>query len=235
MAIKRTISRLVRGVLYLPITIYINFTALPFEQAIKMPFIVMGRTGVTGIKRGNLRIDGKIKTGMIRIGAQKTSKRGIAASGKTKIIISDGGLITFNGSASFGGGTSICAKGGSVIFGDRFSCNINCFIYSQKEIIFGEDTLLGWNVNVRDNDGHPLYDSDGICVNPDKPIIIGEHVWIASYVDIMKGVYLPNGSIVGTRSLVTKSFEKSNFVIAGVPAREIKGGIYWEHDLRREG
>ena len=44
---------------------------------------------------------------------------------------------------------------------------------------------------------------------------------------ILKGVNLPNGTIVGTCSLVNKKFEKENTLIAGTPARIIKENVAW--------
>lgn len=230
MNLKRLLSRIIRGLYYLPKTIYINFGTLPFEQARKFPIIVMGSTSFIGIKKSTIEINGPITTGMIRIAAKKTGKRGLQVGKKTCILVYENGKIEFQGKASIGQGTAICAKGGTICFGNNYSCNVNCFIYSQKRILFGNDVLMGWNINIRDNDGHPMYNGAGDLVNPDKVIEIGDHVWIASYVDIMKGVKLAFGTIVGTRSLVTRSNEIPNVVIGGVPARIIKDNTYWEHE-----
>lgn len=230
MNLERLLSRIMRGLYFLPKTLYINFRALPLKRAIKFPIIVMGSTSFAGIKKGVIEINEPITTGMIRIAAQKTGKRGLQVGKKTCILVYENGKIQFRGKASIGQGTGICAKNGIICFGDNYSCNVNCFIYSQKGIYFGNDVLMGWNINIRDNDGHPMYNSAGDLVNPDKVIEIGDHVWVASYVDTMKGVKLAVGTIVGSRSLVTKSNEMPNVVIGGVPARVIKDNIYWEHE-----
>lgn len=224
----RTLSRLFRGMWYFPKTAYINFRTLPFGKAVKFPFVVMGKCSFKGLNKKTVRIDAPVKTGMIKIGAQKTSKRGIPINRQALMAV-ENGLLIFQGSASIGAGTSICASGGTITLGDEFSCNVNCFIYSQKGIMFGKDVLLGWNVNIRDNDGHPLYDRDGNVINPNREVLIGDHVWIASYVDVLKGTNLAEGVIVGTRSLVTKAFEEKNQVIAGIPAKTVKRDVYWKH------
>lgn len=229
MSFNRILSRLFRGIIYFPKTLYINFRTLPFMDAIKLPYIVMGPCSFHGVKRNNIKINGNIKTGMIRLAAQKTSKRGLQVNKKAFLIVDNGGSITFKGDTSIGAGTSICAHGGDIILGDKFSCNVNCFIYCQKNIEVGTDVLLGWNINIRDNDGHPIY-QDKVLINPDRKIVVGNKVWIASYVDVLKGVSLADGTVVGTRSLVTKSFYKENILIAGVPAKAIKENISWEHD-----
>lgn len=226
-------SRLARGIWYLPETLYLNFRTLPVRDALKLPYIVMGPCSLRGLKRNNVRIEGPLKTGMIRLGARKTAKRGIPVAGRTSLIVDGNGSIIFRGTASVGAGTSICANGGQISFGDRFSCNINCFIYSTAHICFGEDVLLGWDVHLRDNDGHPIY-RDGVLTNPDRGISLGDRVWAASYTDILKGVQLGAGTIVGTRSLVTKSFEEEKILIAGVPAKKIRENVVWEHRTAEE-
>ena len=99
---------------------------------------------------------------------------------------------------------------------------------SRAGITFGEDVLLGWNINVRDSDGHVIY-KDGIQKESLKPVSIGDHVWIASFVDILKGVVIPDGCVIGYRSCLTGLYTSKNSLIAGYPAREIQGNIEWKH------
>lgn len=54
-----------------------------------------------------------------------------------------------------------------------------------------------------------------------KPIILGEHVWICAEAFISLGVTIPDGVVVGARSLVTKSIPESWAVYAGQPAKRI--------------
>ena len=231
MKISRIVSRVARGIWYFPKTLYVNFRCLPLKQALKLPIIMMGSTRLIGIKKGSIYIDSEASFGMINIGSQNTAKRGILTGKKSSLIVENEGQIIFKGSASIGRGSSLCASGGKIVFGDKFSCNVNCFFYCNTVVTFGEDVLLGWNINVRDNDGHPLIDNDGNIINEPKPIWLKDHVWVASYVDIMKGVTLEEGTIVGTRSLVTKSNIEQNTIIAGIPARVIKHQIFWKHNL----
>lgn len=45
---------------------------------------------------------------------------------------------------------------------------------------------------------------------------------------IMKGVTIPNDTIVAYNSCVTKSFSDENSIIAGSPAIIVKRNIKWE-------
>ena len=230
MAESSLLSRILRGALYFPKTLYINFKTLPISDALKFPFIVMGPCSFRGINKKSICIDTPVKKGMIRIGAQKTAKRGIQVNRHTHFICENGGKIVFHGNASIGAGSSLCASGGVISLGDDFSCNNNCFLYSMESISVGDNVLLGWNINIRDNDGHPIYHEGTLC-NPNKPIVLHDNIWIASYVDILKGVELASGTIIGTRSLVTKGTTEENTIIGGSPAHKIRDNVTWEHRI----
>ena len=50
-------------------------------------------------------------------------------------------------------------------------------------------------------------------------IFIGNHVWIAAWGTIMKGVKIGNGAIIGVGAIVTHDI-KEETIAAGVPAKE---------------
>ncbi|SFU65904.1 Acetyltransferase (isoleucine patch superfamily) [Clostridium sp. DSM 8431] len=98
-------------------------------------------------------------------------------------------------------------------------------IYARKSISIGDNTLIGANVKILDNDFHPLEvkDRNGNKIDAIKslPIIIGENCFIGCNSIILKGSKIGNGSIVGAGSVVSGSFE-DNVIIAGNPAKVIK-------------
>lgn len=55
-----------------------------------------------------------------------------------------------------------------------------------------------------------------------KSIIIGKNCWIGMNSVLLPGVKLGDHTIVGAGSIVTKSFEEGNCIIAGNPAQIIK-------------
>lgn len=98
-------------------------------------------------------------------------------------------------------------------------------IYARKEISIGNNTLIGGNVKILDNDFHPI---DIEARNNDikekigtKEIKIGRDCFIGANSIILKGVEIGNGSVVGAGSVVTGKFP-SNVIIAGNPAKVIK-------------
>nr|HQE12748.1 hypothetical protein [Flavipsychrobacter sp.] len=57
---------------------------------------------------------------------------------------------------------------------------------------------------------------------------IGNHIWIASHVSILKGVHIADNTVVATRAVVTKSFIEKNILIGGMPAKKLKENINWD-------
>ena len=84
-------------------------------------------------------------------------------------------------------------------------------------------------VNIRDNDSHNIIDVKTNSISESKPVTIGNHVWLCSYVDVLKGAYIADDNVVAYRSLVTKSFEEKSPLVGGTPAKIIKTGIRWEY------
>ena len=50
-------------------------------------------------------------------------------------------------------------------------------------------------------------------------------------VSSLKCAIIPNDCVVGTGAVVTKKFDKSNCVIAGVPAKVVKENISWSKEV----
>lgn len=76
--------------------------------------------------------------------------------GKTRFCVFDDSMVIFNGKACISKGSNVVVRQGATLsFGQDFFCNANCNILANKEISFGDSTLMGWNITVLDNDGHP--------------------------------------------------------------------------------
>lgn len=98
-------------------------------------------------------------------------------------------------------------------------------IYARKGITIGDNTLIGGNTKILDNDFHPIEvearnedDKEKIGT---KEIIIGKNCFIGCNSLILKGTIIGDGSVVGAGSVVSGKFP-SNCVIAGNPGVIIK-------------
>ncbi|MHB0704740.1 acyltransferase [Roseomonas mucosa] len=101
------------------------------------------------------------------------------------------------------------------------------------DIIEIGDNCLFANVRFRTSDSHPIYDQNsGDRINHSRPIKIGNKVWIAEDVLILKGAHVRDGSAIGARSLVAGDIPE-NCIAVGVPARVVRHGIRWEEKFQR--
>lgn len=130
--------------------------------------------------------------------------------------------------------TTFGIEGGSKInVGSGLSAyrDIHIVAKNGKNIIIGDECMFAREIMIRNNDGHVILDrKTGKLLNPPEDIIIGDHVWIAMRVLILKGAHIPNGSVVGAMSMVNKKFNEENILIAGSPAKKIRSDIEWKRE-----
>ena len=118
---------------------------------------------------------------------------------------------------------------GCIIIDKNFSCH-GVIITSEegKNVFIDEDNMFSYDINMWNTDGHAILDKNGICQNYGIDIYIGKHVWIGHGVEILKGTYIQDNSLVGAKSVVTGRFNEGNCAIAGNPAHIIKREITWD-------
>ena len=123
------------------------------------------------------------------------------------------------------------APGAYIRIGDNVGMS-GVTIYARKGIEIGENTAIGGNTKILDNDFHPIEaetrnkllmdknggDSDLI---PAKPIKIGKNCFIGCNAIILKGTESGDGCVVGAGAVVSGKFEPDS-VIVGNPARCIR-------------
>ncbi|MBW2712190.1 MAG: acyltransferase [Deltaproteobacteria bacterium] len=73
--------------------------------------------------------------------------------------------------------------------------------------------------------GSRIFDADQHDFDADhpekvEPVVLEEHVWVAADATVLRGVRIGAHSIVGTRSVVTKSVPPHTLV-AGIPAKPL--------------
>jgi len=124
---------------------------------VKLPILFSNRTRIKGLRRGCFSCSNLNKR--VFIGFDGVD--GLEPNSRTNIIIGSTGKIVFEGSAFVAAGSTIRVDTGICTFGDAFSCNTNCFISCTLSVTFGKGCLLGWNVNVRDSDGHTVVTEKG--------------------------------------------------------------------------
>lgn len=119
-----------------------------------------------------------------------------------------------------------------IVIGDNVGIS-GATIYARKGVYIGDNTAIGGNCKILDNDFHPIdaeerlkllcdsHSGDASGLIPTRPIHIGKNCFIGCNSIILKGTILGDGCVVGAGAVVSGRFE-SNSVIVGNPARVIK-------------
>lgn len=119
-----------------------------------------------------------------------------------------------------------------ILIGNRVGIS-GATIYARKGIYIGDNTQIGGNVKILDNDFHPINKEERIQqineenpgdmteIIPAKEIHIGNNCFIGCNSIILKGTVLGDGCVVGAGAVVAGKFD-DNCVIAGNPASMIR-------------
>lgn len=136
----------------------------------------------------------------------------VVIEASTKNIYNLTAHVTSDG-ASLNIGKDVKIRGGSIVIKDSQNLSVN----------IGERCLIANGVKIRTTDFHTVFDNETKQpLNPPQSVNIGKHCWICENATIAKSVSIPDNTIVAAHSYVTKSFDKPNTIIGGIPAKIIK-------------
>ena len=113
---------------------------------------------------------------------------------------------------------------GLIEIGDNVDIGNGTVIYSSKcgGVHIGSNTMIAAQCYIIDMD-HGTAGGDLIRNQPNtvQPIKIGEDVWIAANVTIIKGSDIGDGAVIGAKSFVNGKIEPYSICV-GIPAQKIK-------------
>jgi len=132
---------------------------------------------------------------------------------------------------AFGGGSLWAEDSGCVLtVGDGTTIEEAHVAVTEPgcRIEIGRGCMFAGRVVIRSGDSHSILDAaSGRRINPARDVRIGDRVWLAAGVQVLKGVVIGDDSVVGTQSVVTKSIPAGSLAV-GSPARVVRPGVRWD-------
>ena len=131
-------------------------------------------------------------------------------------------------------GLFIYARAGAVIRiggATGFNGTVKILAHERSNVSIGEACLFADGVHVTVSDMHSIIDqSSGERINPAANVTLGNHVWLGQNVLALKGATIGSNSIIGAASVVTGALPADSLCV-GAPARAIRHGVTWRHEL----
>lgn len=93
-------------------------------------------------------------------------------------------------------------------------------------VSIGENCLFADQIELWASDTHPIFNEAGDIINREKPVVIGNNVWVGSRVTLLKGITIHDNSIIGMGSLVTNDVPAA-VISAGSPNKTIRENVRW--------
>lgn len=179
-------------------------------------FTVLSHCAIDIAKTANVIVNGNVTLCVKRTRGSKSELR---------LLVEDGATLEFgDGNSTFKYESDIQVfKGAKLIIGS-VAANIGLNIVCSELIKLGADVHIGRNVWIRDNNGGHTVIMKGY---KDKaPVIIGDHAWICSNVNITKGVTIGEGAIISANSVVRSNIP-AHCIASGNPARVVAENVFW--------
>ena len=205
-------------------TLLINFSTLPFSQAIKLPIFIYGKVLFPTLD-GKIHIKSPVKTKMIKIGYNKEHFCGFKGGGCIDLM--KNGILEFNGFSDISTGV-ILRVNGILKFGDDSFVGAESKIICDKSITILNHTRITFQNVIMDTNFHSILNTHNNTIAPiQRDIKIGNNVWVGNRCNIMPGSQIGNGTIIAAKSLVNKDFTnlEENILIGGAPAKLITTNV----------
>lgn len=121
-------------------------------------------------------------------------------------------------------GTVKIYAGRGVRIGDRTVLNDFVHIWGAGGVTLGKDCLVAAHVVITSQSHDITAATQGLLysqTSDNKPVTIGDNVWLGSNVTVLPGVTIGNGAVVGAGSVVTRDIEAYHLAL-GTPARSVR-------------
>ena len=210
-------------------TLFFNLTYFSLRDAVRLPVFIYRHVLLLQTK-GRITILSPIQTGMIKIGHYVIGTQDERYTNTTWEV---NGEIVFDGDACLGRGTKLSVgKNAKMHIGRSLTVSGDTELYCHHQMSIGDECTISWGCLLMDTDFHPIYDSvTDRLLNESSPLIIGKHVWIGCRGVVLKGVSIPDHTIVAADSLIAHPHNEEHCIIGGHgnSVQVLKRNIRWEN------
>lgn len=174
--------------------------------------------------KGQINFLNPPKTGIICLGFPHT---GIFDQKYERSIWDNIGVIQVGGKISLYQGARI-SNSGTLQFHGNFSMGCSTIV-CEKEIDFGNDIVISWDVLLMDTDFHKIYIAENMekIINQAKKIQVHDHVWIGCRCTILKGSEIPSGTVIAANSCISGEIKGENLLVSD-KKKILKENIIWK-------
>jgi acetyltransferase-like isoleucine patch superfamily enzyme len=137
----------------------------------------------------------------------------LVVNGKIDLV----GNVSVGDSVMIEGGARLLAIRQGIIKIGGYNYIEGAAISATLSIEIGNYVAISNNVLIIDHDGYGMDGNTAL----EKPVKIGNHVWIGLRATILKGVTVGDNSIIGAGAVVANDIAP-NSIVAGNPARKIR-------------
>lgn len=149
-------------------------------------------------------------------------------------VLMSGSNNTLTIGGGFQGGMNVWFNegNGSVTIGQNCIFANAAFFPSSFKMEVGDDVMMSREIEVWGHDQHVLLDAKTKQVLNQKMNVtrIGSHCWLGARATILKNADIPDHTIIGACSVVTKPFTEEYTALGGNPAKVIKHDIMFSRE-----
>lgn len=158
---------------------------------------------------------------------------GVTLRNITINITGEKNTLVIGSHSNIRGAIHLRQSGSKLTIGSRVT-SVAAYIFAMegKTVKIGDDCMFSSGIYIRNSDEHPIYDIEtNLRINEAKDIMIGNAVWIAEGVTLNKGTVIPDGCVIGSRSVVSGTLKRPNSIYVGNPVTLIREGVKWARTL----
>lgn len=235
--IRQIIYKLTKPRVNIIKTIILNFSTLPFKQAIRLPILLVGNWNLRSLEGNIILPDNHTNNKRIKIGVNYA---GYVTAPVGTLTLQKGSKLILHKNVKISQGVHLCLYSNAELsLGAYSSLGDNVKIICSNKINIGMHTGVTWECQVLDFGTHYIEDLENKEIhNIYQSVEIGDYCWIGNRTTIMPGSRIPNDTIVASNSLLNKDYCHQGIepfsLLGGIPVKLIRTNIFRLRDINNE-